>query len=152
VVRACLSLLTGGAPKAPRQFVKLFGPTAARTLERLVGEVRKLPQHLHPVVQSIWSEPKCFRAMEQHLRTLERDASAIANVAVPAGIPVTVISSADQPAGQLEAHRGLAATSDHGQHVVASRGAHWVQFDEPELVVQAIERLVRSHRAAAAGG
>ena len=43
LVRACLALLTGGTPAAPRRFVKIFGPTAARTLERLVGEVRKLP-------------------------------------------------------------------------------------------------------------
>ena len=43
IVRACLALLTGGAPGVPRNFVRIFGPTAARTLERLVGEVRKLP-------------------------------------------------------------------------------------------------------------
>ncbi len=48
VVRMCLALLTGGAPAAPRYFVKVFGPTVARTLERLVGEVRKLPPELHP--------------------------------------------------------------------------------------------------------
>ena len=35
VVRASLNLLTGGAPGAPRRFVKVFGPTAAHTLERL---------------------------------------------------------------------------------------------------------------------
>src|SRR5688572_16694862 len=38
VVRTCLGLLTGGAPKAPRQFVRIFGSTAARMLERLIGE------------------------------------------------------------------------------------------------------------------
>jgi hypothetical protein len=42
IVRGCLALLTGGAPSAPRHFVRIFGPTTARTLERLVGEVRKL--------------------------------------------------------------------------------------------------------------
>ena len=41
VVRACLALLTGGAPGAPRRFVRIFGPTTAQTLERLVGEVTK---------------------------------------------------------------------------------------------------------------
>ena len=41
VVRLCLDLLTGGAPGAPRTFVKLFGPSVSATLERLVGEVRK---------------------------------------------------------------------------------------------------------------
>jgi hypothetical protein len=67
-VRACLALLTGGAPAAPRYFVKVFGPTAARTLERLVGEVRKLPSDIHPGVQALWCQPKCFQAMADHLR------------------------------------------------------------------------------------
>ena len=67
VVRACLALLTGGAPGAPRRFVRIFGPTAARTLERLVGEVRKLPPDIHPVVEALWCQPKCFHSMADHL-------------------------------------------------------------------------------------
>src|SRR6266511_2080056 len=47
IVHACLALLTGGAPSIPRNFVRIFGSTAARTLERLVGEVRKLPPDVH---------------------------------------------------------------------------------------------------------
>src|SRR5919204_4046178 len=68
VVRACLALLTSGVPGVPRNFVRVFGPTAARTLERLVGEVRKLPPDVHPVVQALWCQPKCFQAMANHLR------------------------------------------------------------------------------------
>src|SRR4029078_12357798 len=57
-VRARLSLLTGGAPGVPRTFVRIFGPTAARTLERLVGEVRKLQPDAYPIVQMQGCEPK----------------------------------------------------------------------------------------------
>jgi pimeloyl-ACP methyl ester carboxylesterase len=146
VVRVCLALLSGGAPGVPRRFVKVFGPTAARTLERLVGEVRKLPVELHPVVQSIWCQPKCFRAMGAHMLTLHRDAALIAAVMPPANIPLVVISSADQPPERLEAHRTLAAQSRHGRHVIATQGAHWVQFDQPELVVEAARDLVLSWR------
>ena len=146
VVRACLALLTGGAPGVPRRFVKVFGATAAHTLERLVGEVRKLPAELHPVVQSIWCQPKCFRAMGEHMLTLHRDAALIAAVTPSADIPVVVISSADQPPERLEAHRTLAAQSRHDRHVIATQGAHWVQFDQPELVVDAVKELVVSHR------
>jgi pimeloyl-ACP methyl ester carboxylesterase len=60
VVRACLALLTGGAPGVPRNFVRVFGPTAARTLERLVGEVRKLPEEVHPIVAMLWSNRSAF--------------------------------------------------------------------------------------------
>ena len=142
VVRACLALLTGGAPAAPRRFVRIFGPTAARTLERLVGEVRKLPPDVHPIVQAHWCQPKCFSAMADHLRVLEREGTVMGSLIPRPEIPVVVISSGDQPAEQIAAHRMLAERSDDGRHVIAARSAHWVQFDEPELVVAVVRELV----------
>lgn len=146
VVRACLTLLTGGVPGAPRRFVRIFGPTAARTLERLVGEVRKLPAHVHPVVQAHWCQPKCFHAMADHLTALERDGAAIAAIVPPREVPVAVISSGEQPPGHLDAHRALAGASSRGRHVIAARSTHWVQFDEPELIVAVVRDLVESER------
>ena len=146
VVRACLALLTGGAPGAPRRFVRVFGPTAARTLERLVGEVRKLPPAVHPTVQALWCQPKCFHAMADHLRALERDRESMAAVMPPRDVPIVVISSGAQPADQLAAHRTLAGASPQGRHVVAARSTHWIQFDEPELIVAAVKELVESAR------
>jgi pimeloyl-ACP methyl ester carboxylesterase len=148
VVRACLALLTGGAPGAPRRFVTIFGPTTAHTLERLVGEVRKLPPELHPVVQALWCQPKCFHAMADYLLTLDRDAALIDRVAPPRHIPVVVISSGDQPPERLIAHRKLAESSVQGRHLIARRSAHWVQFDEPQLIVEVIKNLIASWRSA----
>lgn len=142
VVRTCLALLSGGAAGAPRRFVKIFGPTAARTLERLVGEVRKLPPDVHPIVQALWCQPKCFYAMADHLRVLEREGISLGEFIPPREIPVIVISSGDQPPEQIAAHRMLAERSAHGRHVVAARSAHWVQFDEPELIVALVRELV----------
>ena len=142
VVRTCLALLTGGAPAAPRRFVRIFGPTAARTLERFVGEVRKLPREVHPIVQALWCQPKCFSAMADYLLVLEREGVTLGGFIPPRTIPVVVISSGDQPAEQLAAHRMLAERSDRGRHVIAARSTHWVQFDEPELVVELVRDLV----------
>jgi pimeloyl-ACP methyl ester carboxylesterase len=147
VVRVCLALLTGGAPGAPRHFVRVFGPTAARTLERLVGEVRKLPADVHPVVQALWCQPKCFHAMADYLLALERDRSEIAAFETAPDIPVTVISSGDQPPEHIAAQRTLAETSDRGRHITAARSAHWIQFDEPELIVAAVRKLVDETRS-----
>jgi pimeloyl-ACP methyl ester carboxylesterase len=141
VVRACLALLTGGAP---RRFVRVFGPTAARTLERLVGKVRKLPADVHPVVQALWCDPKCFHAMADHLSALERHRESIAALKPPREVPLVVISSVDQPAEQLTIHRRLAEASTVGRHVVATRSAHWIQFDEPELIVACVRSLIDS--------
>jgi pimeloyl-ACP methyl ester carboxylesterase len=142
VVRTCLALLSGGAPGAPRQFVRIFGPTAARTLERLVGEVRKLPPDVHPILQALWCQPKCFYAMADHLRVLERDGISLGGFIPPREIPVIVISSGDQPPEQIAAHRMLAERSANGRHVIAARSTHWVQFDEPALVVSLVRELV----------
>jgi pimeloyl-ACP methyl ester carboxylesterase len=142
IPRACLSLLIGGAPAAPQRFSRLFGETVAQTLERLVGEVRKLPPSLYPLMQEFWSQPKCYRAMADHLGVLERDAAAIAGIVTPAEIPTIVISSGQQPPDQIERQRQLASTSHGGRHVIAARSSHWVQFDEPALIVDAIRTLV----------
>lgn len=142
VVRVSLALLTGGAPGAARRVAQAFGPTAARTLERLVGEIRKLPAEVHPVVQSLWCQPKCFSAMADHLRVLEREGSAIASLSPPPEVPLTVVSSGDQPAEQVARHRELAEHSSHGRHVIATRSAHWVHLDEPDLIVGLTRELV----------
>ena len=107
VVRGCLALLTGGAPRAPRTFVKIFGPTAARTLERLVGEVRKLPPEVYPLVQAHWCQPKCFRAMADHFRVLQEAAVFVAGLESLPDVPLVVISSGELPPERLDEHRAL---------------------------------------------
>ena len=148
VVRVSLAFLVGGTPAIPQRVARLFGPTVSSTLDRLVTEVRKLPPATYPLMQSIWSQPKCFHAMADHLLTLERDAGAIARLVVPGEIPTVVISSGNQPPEQLHAHRVLAGASNAGRHIMAARSAHWVQFDEPELIIDAVRELVVRRRDA----
>jgi len=144
VVRVALALLTGGHPGAPRAFVKLLGPRAAGTLERLVGEVRKLPPELYPAVQAHWCQPKCFHAMADYLGVLQSESKTIAAMVPPAHIPVVVISGAHQAASELDAHARLAAASPGGRHLVASRSGHWILLDEPDLIVDAVRTLIAS--------
>ena len=146
VVRACLALLTGGAPGVPRNFVKIFGATAARTLERLVGEVQKLPPEIYPIVQAHWCQPRCFRAMADYMRTLEETAAFMASLRTLPDVPLVVISSAQQPDDVRAAQRQLARLTRHGEHVVAGASGHWIQFDEPDMLVLVIRDLVNRVR------
>jgi pimeloyl-ACP methyl ester carboxylesterase len=148
VVRACLALLSGGAPGVPRNFVRIFGPTAARTLERLVGEVRKLPPDVHPVVQALWCQPKCFEAMASHLAALEETAAAADRVTSLGDIPLVIISSGDHSPAAIAKHRALTRLSSESRHLVASGSGHWIQFDEPDLVVAAVRDMVARVRRA----
>ena len=138
LVRAGLALLTEGAPGVPRRFVRIFGPTTARTLEGLVGEVRKLPAEVHPMVQALWSQPKCFRATAEHLGALQDLAAAVAGVTSLPDVPLVVVSSGDQSEETIARHRALARLSSSGRHLIAKRTGHWIQLDDPELVVRTI--------------
>ena len=80
-------------------------------MERLVGEVRKLPPDVHPVVQALWCQPKCFRAMAHHLGALEETAAFVAAIASLPDVPLVIVSSGDQSADTIARHRDLALLS-----------------------------------------
>lgn len=143
VVRVCLTLLTGGLPAAPRYFVKVFGATTSGTLERLVGEVRKLPPDVHPLVKAAWCQPKCFRAMADYLRVFEEAARSARHVDIQIDLPLVVISAADQPSDVVDAHRRIARCSSRGRHVLAADSGHWVLFDAPDVIVDAVREILR---------
>lgn len=142
VVRASLALLTGGAPRVPGTLIKTLGPTAAGKLRHLVAQVRKLPREVYPIVQEHWSDPKCFRALAAHLRVLQEAAAFVGTLHTLADLPLVVISSGELPPDQMREQRDLARLSSRGQHIVAERSGHWIQFDQPELVVGAIRDVL----------
>jgi pimeloyl-ACP methyl ester carboxylesterase len=146
VVRACLAMLRSGAAGVPRNFVKVFGPTAVRTLEHIVGEVRKLPPEMYPIVQAHWCDPKCFRAMAQHLAALQETAAFVARLTSLPNIPVVVVSSDGHETDVIAEHQRLAQLSPQGRHVVAAGSGHWIQFDDPDLVVATVREVVDSVR------
>lgn len=143
VVRACLALLTGGAPRVPGTVVKGLGPTATAKLRHLVEQVRKLPPDVHPMVREHWCQPKCFRAMADHLRVLQEAAAFMGSLEALPDVPLVVLSSAQLPPERIEEHRRLARLSSTGRHAVAERSGHWIPFDEPDLVVEAIREVTR---------
>jgi pimeloyl-ACP methyl ester carboxylesterase len=149
VVRAGLALLTGGAPGVPRRFVRIFGSTTVRTLEGLVGEVRKLPPEVHPIVQAHWSQAKCFRAMAGHLGALQDMAAVVGGVTSLPDVPIVVVSSRGQSPETIARHRALARLSSSGRHTIAERAGHWIQLDDPDFVIATIREVWkrRAHRA-----
>jgi len=57
-------------------------------------------------------------------------------------VPLVVASSGDQAPETLAKHRELARLSLQGRHLVAAKSGHWIQFDEPALVVTAVREVV----------
>jgi pimeloyl-ACP methyl ester carboxylesterase len=55
------------------------------------------------------------------------------------GIPMP---SADQYALWLELQRELASRSPRGEHVIAKQSEHFIQIDEPQLVIDGVRRML----------
>ena len=139
VVRACLTLLSGGAPAAPRLVSRLFGPRVAALLDHVVGEVQKLPREVLPAVQAHWSNPKAFRGMRQHLAAMPSCSASLARDVDAFGeIPVVVLSAGSRARRWLEADAALAGASLRGRHLVSPASGHWIHLDDPDLVTGAI--------------
>jgi pimeloyl-ACP methyl ester carboxylesterase len=146
VVRVCLWLLQRGSREAPRGVLRLFGAKATVTVERILRELTKLPPDVVRVIRARWSTPKFFWTMAAYIRALPACAAELKGGAIPAEIPVNVLSGAHQPAARLDEHAAIAAHSQHGKQVIADKGAHWVHLDQPELVVEAVREIVQSFR------
>ena len=142
VVRASLALLMAGGRRVPKMIAKISGGRGESTISRLVGEVSKMPPETWPMVRAHWCQPKSFQGMAEYLESLPASAREAAALDAPADIPITVLSAANATPEQLEEREAMARRSPHGQHIIARKSGHWIQLDEPELVVQAIREMV----------
>jgi pimeloyl-ACP methyl ester carboxylesterase len=143
MVRFALRLLTSGSRFLPKIVARASSTRGgASVIERLVGEVRKMPEHLWPSIQSHWCRPESFLSMAAHLEALPAVAAAATRVETFQDLPLTVISGAHLSPEQQAEHAELARRSSRGRHLVAPAGAHWVQLDQPGLVVAAIRAIL----------
>lgn len=113
----------------------------SQTLQRIRNETRKIPAEIIPFIRAHWSRSDFYWAMARYLRAVPSCARAAADCSIPAQIPVTVLSGAHQEPEVLSAHAGMAA-----RHVIAGGSAHFIHFDEPELVVKEIMNTLATCR------
>jgi pimeloyl-ACP methyl ester carboxylesterase len=142
VVRASLALLMAGGRRVPKLVARVTGGRGESTISRLVGEVRKMPPETWPMVRAHWCQTKSFLGLAAYLESLPASAAEAAALLDPGSIPVTVLSAATATPSQLEEREALARRSPRGQHIIARKSGHWIQLDEPDLVVEAIREMV----------
>ena len=143
VVRAALALLMAGGRWIPKAVARASSGRGESVIARLVGEVRKMPPETWPMVRSHWCAPKSFLAMAAYLEGLPASAAEAAALRAPETIPIIVLSAGNSTPEQLEEREEWARRSQRGEHRVARESGHWIQLDEPELVVEAIRQAIR---------
>lgn len=149
VVRACLNLLLAGNRFVPKVASKAWSGRASDVTDRIAGQVRKMPQETWPLVAAHWKQPKCFEGMARHFECLAESVEEMAKTA-PLTVPVTMLSGKlnEHPTDPREYARRI---SRHTTLIFAQQSGHWIQLDEPQLVVKSILELVESVRSVGAG-
>ncbi len=148
-VRFCLARLARGSPRLGQAAVSAFGVGTAAAAQRIAGEIRKLPAPILPIVRALWSQPKNFMSLGQHVAALPVSAAQAAAVSSLGDLPLVVLSGDHHAAPYIDRQRDLAHLSSCGRHVVASDSGHWIHLDQPELVTRAIREVVAAAREAA---
>ena len=144
VVRAALALLVGGGTKAPQLVARAAAGQGNSVIEKLIGEVRKLPPEAQPVVAAHWSRARSFRALAAYLECLPACARVALQMPAPPAIRLTILSAATATSDELAERAAWVAAHQNGYHVPVENTGHWLQLERPELVAAMIrDTLVR---------
>jgi pimeloyl-ACP methyl ester carboxylesterase len=108
-------------------------------------EVGKLPREVWPMIQSHWSDPKCFEGMALYLEALPASAAAVASDTC--STPLIVLSAGNSSPMQRAEHERLAAASPHGRIEIVPGSGHWIQLNRPDAVIRATTEMIARVRA-----
>jgi pimeloyl-ACP methyl ester carboxylesterase len=141
-VRFCLARLARGSPRLGWAAASAFGIGTVAAVQRIAGEIRKLPALVLPTVRALWSQPKNFMSLGRYVTALPVSAVQAAAVSSLGDSPLVVLSGDHHAAPYTDLQRDLPQLSSCGRLVVASDSGHWIHLDRPELVEQAIGDVV----------
>ncbi len=143
VVGVALKLLVSGSGRIPKLLAKLSAGNGAPVADRLVGEVRKMPRELWPVVAEHWSQSKSFEAMAANLESLPVSVEQLDEGQSLGDLPLVVLTASKR----VSEHEADAGLSSRGEHVQVPGAGHWLQLDAPDVVSAAVLRVVEQVRA-----
>jgi len=150
VVRFALSLLAAGGRRLPKLIARASSGSGAAFVENILGEIRKLPPEVWPMIRSHWSSPKSFEGMARHLEALPESAAAVASDVGVRGtlrdVPLIVLSAENASPEQRAEHESLARCFQ-GRIEIVPGGGHWMQLDRPDVVIRAINDVIAQVRA-----
>lgn len=154
VPRLALNLLSGGARFLPKFIARATSGSGAGLIDRMVGQIQKLPRELWPMIQSHWCDPKSFEAMARYLEalpesaaTVNREFAVVREQEALGAIPLIVLSSANASPAERAEHEMLARRSSKGRFEIVPGSGHWIQLDRPDVVIRAIEEMVSTCRS-----
>ena len=142
IARLISALVRLGTPGLARTSVSLLTGGTMAEAERRIAPLGKLPLELRPIIAALWTQPKFFDAIASQAESLPQSAAQVAATGDYGDIPLVVLSASSSSPSDIKGHEALAHLSSQGKHVVASKSGHWIQLDEPDLVIESIREVV----------
>jgi pimeloyl-ACP methyl ester carboxylesterase len=143
VVRFALNSLSGGGRAMPKFLARATsGQSGAGLADRMVGQVRKLPRELWPMIQSHWSDPKSFFAVARYLKTLPANAGEILRETTRVRVPLTILSAESASAVENADRKSLERMGEHAHIETVTGTGHWIQLDRPDAVIAAVTGMI----------
>lgn len=142
VVRTALWMVKQGSRSLPSVIARVSAGKGSSVIDRLAGEVAKLPPETHGPIRAHWSKPASFTLMADYLQLLPVAAAQALNMPIPDSIPVIVLSAASATAAELTERDSWTRANPASRHAQIPNTTHWLQLDRPDLVAQAVQELL----------
>ena len=139
VIRLAVTSLFRRTGQLSGHLAGTVGVGGRHVLERIKGEVGKMPREVWPIVAAHWSRPSYYTGMRHHLVAIPDTVIEMQDAEPIRGIPVVVLTPG---ISTLLSDQQLGRIGDNVQQVIAPASAHWIHLDEPDLVIDSIRELV----------
>lgn len=119
--------------------VASIGLLARGESERIIAPLERIPPQLRGPLRLFWTSPKFFRTLASLIDHIPETNRHLQRIGSHGDIPLAVVSPAGQPPARLAQQDALARLSSCHVHVIAATPGHWVQLDDPDTVVRAVD-------------
>jgi len=142
VIRLVAFLLTTGAKEFAGRLVKLL----SRGTPEEAGTVKSpwfaaLPPEEQKMAALFWVQPKFPLTIASQLENLPVSAASVAAHPVFCAGPVVILSARTSSDRRRAEHAAMAARLPMGEHINVDGSNHWIMQQEPEIVLDAIDRV-----------
>jgi pimeloyl-ACP methyl ester carboxylesterase len=149
IIRFVAFLLTSGVKKPASYLVRVISRgTPADSGSVSSPWFSALPANERAMAAVFWIQQKFALTIASQLENLPVSAARVGELDNFCDQPVVILSAGDAPEHRRKEHQAMAKRLPLGEHVVARDSNHWIMQDEPELLIGAIEKVVRYSRSA----
>jgi pimeloyl-ACP methyl ester carboxylesterase len=102
-----------------------------------------LPANEKAMASVFWIQPKFALTIASQLENLPVSAASVAKHESFCDKKVIILSAQTAPEHRKQEHAAIAKRLPCGEHVLATKSNHWIMQEESDLIVRAIEEVVR---------